>query len=290
MKKFNTQKNVYLLSFLIFFPFSLSHLFAFEISFLPYTTEETVLMQGIQVLSEGKDACGNNPAGCGMENKKSFSFGYTLWRSEENLYSLGLFLPKKFANIGFKLKYADLGETELVSFEPVNIKKESLYSVIFHTSFGKEIFFPGFYLGVDFSLGGIKLDKNLNLAGSKIGFVYILNFESTELHLGSVLGIDFFDSKNLETYGFGTKYFLPEYRTFLNLSYSKNLYSFITTSIETEIFKNFVFLCGYETTTEKSLTNYSFGLKSVQKNFDIVLGTRYNFELGWTISIGVNIK
>ncbi len=301
MKKFNTQKKCLffiILNFSYFFTFSLfhlltfspSHLFTFEIPFLPYTPEETVLMQGIQVFSEGKDACGNNPAGCGMENKKSFSFGYTLWNMRENFSSLTLFLPRKFANIGIKLKYSNFGETELVSEEPVNVKKERIYTLVLNTSLGEEMFLPGLFLGIDCSVGRLKFDRDITLTGIKFGGVYVINFVSTELHLCSSLGTNISTNKTLSFYGGGIKYYLPEYNTFLNFSFNKNVYNFITVALETELVKNFIFLCGYETATEKSLTNYSFGLKSVQKNFDIVLGTRYNFELGWTISVGVTVR
>ncbi|MFN3550506.1 MAG: hypothetical protein ACK4WJ_01675 [Endomicrobiia bacterium] len=261
-----------------------------EILFLPYSSEETVFMQNIQVLSEGDTSLGNNPAGCAMENKKSLSLSYTNFQTKESLYSIGLFLPKNFANIGFRLRYANLGETELVSEQLIDVRKEKLYSTIFNLSFSKEIFLAGLFLGTDFGLGNIKLDKNLNLISSRVGSIYIFNFSSTELHLGSILGINFCDKESLLIYGFGIKYFVPEYKTFLNISYNKNVYSFITTSIEIEAIKDFVLILGYETSNEKSLTNYSLGIKLGQKNFDIVFGVRYNQELAWTTGISLMLK
>lgn len=275
---------------LIIFNFQTAFCNFVEILFLPHSFEETVFMQSIQVLSEGENSCGNNPGGCGMENKKSFSFGCTYWRMQESLSSLALFLPKKFGNLAVKLKYTNFGETDLVGGEPIEVKKESLYSIILHTSLGKEIFLPGLFLGTDVSVGNIKLDNNLTLAGAKFGFIYIINFISTELHLGGVFGSSFCDSKNLEFYGVGFKYFVTEYNTFLNVALNKNNYNFVTANIESEVFKNFIFICGYETSIDESLTNYSFGIKSIQKNFNVSLGTRYNQELGWTISVGLGIK
>lgn len=262
----------------------------YETLLLPSSAEETMLMRSLEVLSEGSGSLANNPAGCGMENKKSFSLSYTYWRLKENLYSLGLFLPKNFANLGFKLRYADLGETEFVLEEPINVRKENLYFIIFNTSLGKEIFFPGFFLGIDLGLGSIKLNRNLNLLSSKLGVGYILNFTSTELHLGCSVGITFCDSESLGVYGLGIKYFITEYKTFFNISYTKNVYSFITLGLECELWQNFVLISGYEISNEKSLINYSIGGKIIQKNFDIILATRYNQELNWTTSVSVGIK
>ncbi len=292
LEKLLKNKNLICLTFTFFLvqSFQVVNCGLYEILFLPFSAEETMLMQFVEVLSEGSGSVGNNPAGCGMENKKSFSFGYTHWQMQENLYSLGLFLPQNFANLGFKLQYADFGETELVSEIPIDVKKEKLYSTIFNTSLGKEFFFPGLFLGIDLGLGSVKLDKNLNLISNKIGFVYVLNFPSTELHLGGIVGINFCDTDNLGIYGFGIKYFIPEYRTFVNIAYNKNVYSFITGSFEVEMIKNFGFVLGYETSNEKSLTNYSLGVKFGQKNFDIVLATRYNTELSWTISATVVVR
>ncbi|MCX7940229.1 MAG: hypothetical protein N2555_00455 [Endomicrobia bacterium] len=246
-------------------------------------------MQTLQVLCEGKDGIGNNPAGCGMYNKKSFSFNNTFWRLKENLTSLSLFLPKRFSNLGFKFKYSNLGETELVDEELTSMRKESLYSLFFHTSFGKEVFTSGLYCGIDLGGGKIKLDRDFYSFGFKFGIIYVLSLRSAELHFGCLSGVTVTKDSSYIS-GIGLKYFLPEYRTFLAVSYNKNFSSFITTNIEAELLKNFIIITGYEVSTEKNMTCYSSGMRFIQRNFDISLGVRQNQDLGWTVSVGITIK
>jgi len=283
------QKNFKQL--LLFLTFSLSHLFTFfspsncsifELCFLPYSAEEVVYMQALNVLSEGKESSGKNPAGCALENKKSVSFGYTYLNLKDNLSNIRLFLPKKFGNLGLSLKYADFGETEFVS-ESFDVKKEKLNSLFLNTSLGKEIFFPGLFLGFDFNLGNVKLDKTIRTFGISSGTRYIINFVSTELHLASVLGANFAEDENLFFYTFGLKYYIPEYKSFLSLAYNKNVYEFLTTTFEVDLAKNFLLIFGYE--TSKGLSNYSIGGKFKIKNLEFIFSTRYNTNLYFTPSL-----
>jgi hypothetical protein len=112
------------------------------------------------------------------------------------LSNIKLFLPKKFGNLGFLLRYADFGETEFVS-ESFDITKEKLYSLILNTSLGQEIFFPGLFLGFDFNFGNVKLDKTIQTFGFSFGARYIFNFVSTELHFASTIGTNFAEDENL---------------------------------------------------------------------------------------------
>ncbi|MCS7227390.1 MAG: hypothetical protein NZ839_00310 [Endomicrobia bacterium] len=271
---------------------NLPHLFCsyVEVLFLPYSTEETILMQGLQVVSEGKYAVGNNPAGCGMDNKRGFSFSSTLWRSQENFHSLTLFLPQKFANFGLKVKYANFTETELVTTDITKIKKENLYSLILHTSFGKEMLTSGLFLGGDIVLGNIKFDESITLGGSKVGFLYMFDFAMSEVYFASSVGMVVCSKEKVVNYSFGLKYLMPYYRTSLFVTYNENIYSFFTVGVEVELKKNLSLVCGYETSFEKSLSNYSFGIKFVKEKVSVSLGTRYNIHLGWITSVEFNSK
>jgi len=285
---FNLQPstfNLLLLTFnlLLFLPFSYCSMF--ETYILPYSAEEVVYMQALNVLSEGKESAGNNAAGCALENKKSVSFGFTYLNFKDNLSNIKLFLPKKFGNLGLSLRYANFGETEFVS-ENFDVKKEKLYSVILNTSLGKEMFIPGLFLGIDLNFGNIKLDETIQTFGTSFGARYIINFVSTELHLGSVFGSYFAKNEDLFFYAFGIKYYLPEYKSFLSLAYNKNIYEFLTTTFEIDLTKNFLFIVGYE--TMKGLTNYSVGGKFKIKNFEFVFSTKYNKYLYFTPSLTIS--
>ena len=268
--------------FLAFFP---AYGSLFEPYFLAYSAEEVIYMQALNVLSEGKESAGNNAAGCALENKKSVSFGFTYLNFKDNLSNIKLFLPKKFGNLGLSLRYANFGETEFVS-ENFDVKKEKLYSVILNTSLGKEMFIPGLFLGIDLNFGNIKLDETIQTFGTSFGARYIINFVSTELHLGSVFGSYFAKNEDLFFYAFGIKYYLPEYKSFLSLAYNKNIYEFLTTTFEIDLTKNFLFIVGYE--TMKGLTNYSVGGKFKIKNFEFVFSTKYNKYLYFTPSLTIS--
>jgi hypothetical protein len=273
------------LTFQLFVFFSTSYCSLFEPYFLPYSAEEVVYMQAINVLSEGEESCGKNPAGCALENKKSVSFGYTYLNFKDNLSSIKLFLPGKFSNLGFLLRYADFGDTEFVS-ESFDITKEKLYSIILNTSLGKEIFLPGLFFGVDLNFGNVKLDKAIQTFGCSFGTRYIFNFVSTELHFASTVGTNFAEDENLIFYTFGLKYYLPEYKSFLSLAYNKNVYEFLTTTFELDLAKNFLLIFGYE--TSKGLSNYSIGGKFKIKNLEFIFSTRYNTNLYFTPSLTIN--
>jgi hypothetical protein len=272
-------------TFQLFLFFSISYCSIFEPYFLPYSAEEVVYMQAINVLSEGEESCGKNPAGCALENKKSVSFGYTYLNFKDNLSSIKLFLPGKFSNLGFLLRYADFGETEFVS-ESFDITKEKLYSIILNTSLGKEIFFTGLFLGFDLNFGNVKLDKAIQTFGCSFGTRYIFNFVSTELHFASTVGTNFAEDENLFFYAFGLKYYIPEYKSFLSLAYNKNVYEFLTTTFELDLAKNFLLIFGYE--TSKGLSNYSIGGKFKIKNLEFVFSTRYNTNLYFTPSLTIS--
>jgi hypothetical protein len=284
VKKFVVLIHTFL-TFQLFIFFSTSYCSIFEPYFLPYSAEEVVYMQAINVLSEGEESCAKNPAGCALENKKSISFGYTYLNFKDNLSNIKLFLPKKFGNLGFLLRYADFGETEFVS-ESFDITKEKLYSLILNTSLGKEIFFPGLFLGFDFNFGNVKFDKTIQTFGFSFGARYIFNFVSTELHFASTIGTNFAEDENLFFYAFGLKYYLPEYKSFLSLAYNKNVYEFLTTTFELDLAKNFLLIFGYE--TSKGLSNYSIGGKFKIKNLEFIFSTRYNTNLYFTPSLTIN--
>jgi len=273
------------LTFQLFVFFSTSYCSIFEPYFLPYSAEEVVYMQAINVLSEGEESCGKNPAGCALENKKFVSIGYTYLNFKDNLSNIKLFLPKKFGNLGFLLRYADFGETEFVS-ESFDITKEKLYSLILNTSLGKEIFFPGLFLGFDFNFGNVKFDKTMQTFGCSFGARYIFNFVSTELHFASTIGTNFAEDENLFFYAFGLKYYLPEYKSFFSLAYNKNVYEFLTTTFEIDLAKNFLLIFGYE--TSKGLSNYSIGGKFKIRNLEFIFSTRYNTNLYFTPSLTIN--
>lgn len=284
MKK-QKKSNFFTVLLFYFLTSSLSWCSFFEPYFLPYSAEEVVYMQTLNVLSEGDESCGKNPAGCALENKKSISFGYTYLNFKDNLSSIKLFFPKKFGNLGVSLKYANFGETDFIS-ESLDVKKEKLYSVFLNTSLGKEIFLPGLFLGINFELGSIKLDKTIQTFGFSSGGRYILNFVSTELHFASTLGLNFTEDENLFFYAFGLKYYLPEYKSFLSLTYNKNVYEFLTTTIEVDLTKNFLLIAGYE--TSKDLTNYSIGGKFKIKTLELIFSTKYNRYLYFTPSLTIS--
>ncbi len=267
---------------------SLSFCSVFELYILPYSAEEVMYMQSLNVLSEGRGSSGRNPAGCALENKKSVSIGYTYLNFKDNLSNIRLFLPKKFCNSEISLKHADFGETEFVS-ENFDVRKEKLYSVILNTALGKEIFLPGLFLGFDLNFSNIKLYKTIHTFGFSFGTRYILNFVSTELHIASNIGVNFAGNENLFFYAFGCKYYLPEYKSFLSLVYNKNVYEFLTATIEVDITKNFLLILGYE--TSQGLTNYSVGGKFKIKNLEFIFSTRYNTNLYFTpsLTIGYNL-
>jgi len=284
VKKFVVLIHTFL-TFQLFVFFSTSYCSIFEPYFLPYSAKEVVYMQAINVLSEGEESCGKNPAGCALENKKSISFGYTYLNFKDNLSNIKLFLPKKFGNLSFLLRYADFGETEFVS-ESFDITKEKLYSLILNTSLGKEIFFPGLFLGFDFNFGNVKFDKTIQTFGCSFGARYIFNFVSTELHFASTIGTNFAEDENLFFYALGLKYYLPEYKSFLSLAYNKNVYEFLTTTFELDLAKNFLLIFGYE--TSKGLSNYSIGGKFKIRNLELIFSTRYNTNLYFTPSLTIN--
>ena len=284
VKKFVVLIHTFL-TFQLFVFFPTSYCSIFEPYFLSYSAEEVVYMQAMNVLSEGKESCGKNPAGCALENKKSISFGYTYLNFKDNLSSIKLFFPKEFCNLGVSLKYSDFGETEFVS-ESFDITKEKLYSLILNTSLGKEIFFPGLFLGFDFNFGNVKFDKTIQTFGFSFGARYIFNFVSTELHFASTIGANFAEDENLFFYALGLKYYLPEYKSFLSLAYNKNVYEFLTTTFEVDLAKNFLLIFGYE--TSKGLSNYSIGGKFKIKNLEFIFSTRYNTNLYFTPSLTIN--
>lgn len=273
--------------FLLFYFYTFSSASLFEFYFLPYSAEETVYMQTLNIFSEGKESCGKNPAGCGMENKKSISFGYTYLNLTENLSNIKLFLPQKFGNLCFSLKYGNFGKTEFVS-ENLNITEKTMYSFVFNTSLGKEMFLPSLFLGADFHFGNIKLDQTQQIYGLLFGARYIINFVSTELHIATIFGSSFNKNESLTVYSAGVKYYLPEYKSFLCLTYNKNVYEFLTTTVETELVKNLVLIFGYETTN--GLTNYSFGTKIKTQKFDFFFSILYNINLYFTPSISLSFN
>jgi len=275
------------LTFQLFVFFPTLYCSIFEPYFLPYSAEEVVYMQAINVLSEGEESCGKNPAGCALENKKSVSFGYTCLNFKDNLSSIKLFLPGKFSNLGFLLRYADFGDTEFVS-ENFDIAKEDLYSLILNTSLGKEIFLPGLFFGVDLNFGNVKLDKTTQTFGCSFGTKYIFNFVSTELHFASNISANFAEDENLFFYAFGLKYYIPEYKSFLSIGYNDNIDKFVTLNIETEFTKSFTFIIGYETTIDSSLTNYSFAVNIKKRPVEIVGSTKYNPNFCWTTGVSIN--
>ena len=274
--------TIYFLAF-----FSPAYGFLFEPYFLAYSAEETVYMQALKVLSEGKESAGNNPAGCALENKKSVSFGFTSLNLKDNLSSIKLFLPKKIANLVISLKHANFGETEFVS-ENFDVKKDRLYSLILNTSLGKEMFIPGLFLGIDLNFGNMKLDETIQTFGTLCGTRYMINFGSIELHLGSIFGSYFAKNENLFFYAFGIKYYLPEYKSFLSLAYNKNVYEFLTITFEMDLIKNFLLIIGYEAFSRQLNVSYSLGGEFKIKNFEFILSTRYNINLYPTLSLSIS--
>lgn len=163
---------------------------------------------------------------------------------------------------------------------------------------GTEIFVSGLLVGGGITFRGVSTTKQYFDYLSKVGLIYILPVEQTEIHFGFNIESGYINElkKFYSSPSLGVKYYIPEYKTFVVVSYNNFLegIDFYDISLELGFVRDVEFIVGYELTEQLNGLSNSFSvgtrLKFDNEKVNIGLGYRTLNNLGYVFSTGIEFK